>query len=321
MFTKKDIEFRSIFLLNCFDSKHLRLRSGELLLQDSEERTLTKFPFQKILALFVIGDITITTPLIDKCRKYGVFLSVMKTNLRPVFTFGNNAEANFLLREKQYAFDSDNPRIAKNLICIKIKNQQRLLKNTRRKDVLTTGAMSAASSALELIPTINTYQELMGVEGWVAKEFFKAYFQDFNWTGREPRTKLDEINVMLDIGYSMLFNFLESYARLFGFDLYIGVYHRLWFKRKSLLCDLIEPFRFIIDNAVRKNLNLNKFKFSDFKRQKQEMCLKREVAAEYYKTFMSEIVEHKSSIFVFFQGYYRYFMNIEKNYPFPSIDI
>ena len=72
---------------------------------------------------------------------------------------------------------------------------------------------------------------------------------------------------------------------------------------------------------MRKNLNLNKFKFSDFKRQKQEMCLKREVAAEYYKTFMSEIVEHKSSIFIFIQGYYRYFMNIEKNYPFPSIDI
>ena len=52
MFTKKDIEFRSIFLLNCFDSKHLRLRSGELLLQDSEERTLTKFPFQKNIGAF-----------------------------------------------------------------------------------------------------------------------------------------------------------------------------------------------------------------------------------------------------------------------------
>lgn len=321
MFTKKDIEYRSIFLVNCFDEKHLKLRSGELLLQDAEGKTLTKFPFQKILALFVVGNATITTPLIDKCRKYGVFLSVMKTNLRPVFTFGNNAEANFLLREKQYAFNPEDISVAKHLINVKIRNQQRLLRNTRKADTLTQEALSTAETALHLLHAISSYKELMGVEGWVAKDFFKAYFQEFNWVKREPRAKIDEINVMLDIGYSMLFNFLESYSRLFGFDLYVGVYHRLWFKRKSLLCDLIEPFRYIVDSTVRKNLNLKKFKFSDFKRQKQEMYLKHERAGEYYKTFMAEIIEHKKEIFSFFQGYYRYFMNLDKNPPFPSLKI
>lgn len=70
MFTKKDIEFRSIFLINCLEERHLKLRMGELLLLDETGKTLTKFPFQKILALFVIGNATITTPLIDKCRRY-----------------------------------------------------------------------------------------------------------------------------------------------------------------------------------------------------------------------------------------------------------
>lgn len=179
MFTKKDIEYRSIFLVNCFDEKHLKLRSGELLLQDAEGKTLTKFPFQKILALFVVGNATITTPLIDKCRKYGVFLSVMKTNLRPVFTFGNNAEANFLLREKQYAFNPEDISVAKHLINVKIRNQQRLLRNTRKADTLTQEALSTAETALHLLPAISSYKELMGVEGWVAKDFFKAYFSRF----------------------------------------------------------------------------------------------------------------------------------------------
>lgn len=321
MFTKKDIEFRSVFLLNCFDEKHLKLRTGELLLQDSAGKTLTKFPFQKILALFIVGDATITTPLIDKCRRYGVFLSVMKINLRPVFTFGSNAEANFLLRERQYAYNPDDPTIAKRIIDAKIRNQHRLLKNTRRTDSLTKTAIATADAALGMLPRVKTYQKLMGLEGWVAKDFFQAYFQDYNWNKREPRGKIDEINVMLDIGYSMLFNFLETYARLFGFDLYVGVYHRLWFKRKSFLCDLIEPFRFIVDNTVRKNLNLKKFKFSDFKKQKNEYSLKREAAADYYKTFMTEIISHKKLIFSFFQGYYRFFMNYDKKPPFPKIEI
>ena len=70
MFTNKDIEYRSIYVINCLTDRELRVSSGEVLLEDKEEkRVLTKLPFQKILALFVIGHIHITTPLIEKCKK------------------------------------------------------------------------------------------------------------------------------------------------------------------------------------------------------------------------------------------------------------
>ena len=76
--------------------------------------------------------------------------------------------------------------------------------------------------------------------------------------------KSDVMNVTLDIGYSILFNFMESFIRMFGFDLYVGVYHRLWFKRKSLVCDLMEPFRCIIDHAVLLAFNRKQFSEKDF---------------------------------------------------------
>lgn len=321
MFTKKDIEFRSVFLINCLEEKHLKLRMGELLLVDNEGKTLTKFPFQKLLALFVIGNATITTPLIDKCRKYGVFISVMKINLRPVFTFGVSADANFLLRERQHKFNQDNIVIAKHLIKSKIYNQLSLLKKTRKADQLTIDACSSIRASLQQIDECDSYNALMGIEGLAARCFFSAYFQDFDWVKRMPRAKIDYINVLLDIGYTMLFNFLESYARLFGFDIYVGVYHRLWFKRKSFLCDMIEPFRCIIDNAIRKSINLGQFKKQDFKHIKGEFFLKQDLATEYYQVFMNEIIKHKKGIFVFFQGYYKYFMNIEHDVPFPVFKI
>lgn len=100
MFTSKDIECRSIFVINCINERNLRVSSGELLLEEGEEhKTLTKFPFQKILALFIIGPISITTPLLEKCKKFDVALVVMKSNLRPVFFWANHAEANFLLHQ------------------------------------------------------------------------------------------------------------------------------------------------------------------------------------------------------------------------------
>ena len=118
MFTLKDLEYRTIFVINCIHERDLRVSNGELLLtetlEDSDKtKTLTKLPFQKILALFIVGHIRITTPLIEKCKKYGVALVVMKPSLRPVFYWADFAEANYLLRRRQYEFSTNNFTIAK----------------------------------------------------------------------------------------------------------------------------------------------------------------------------------------------------------------
>ena len=323
MFTRKDIEFRSIFVINCLEERNFKVQQGELLLQDSKTgQTLTKFPFQKILALFIIGHATITTPLIDKCRKYGVYIAVLKPNLRPVFTYGNDAEANFLLREKQYKYNIDNLIIPSLIVKNKILNQRKLLTNTRRKDELTLKAIDSCDVAITNITDVRNIQDLMGLEGWVAKDFFNAFFQDLYWQQRQPRLKCDEINVTLDIGYTLLFNYIEAFMRMFGFDLYCGVYHRLWFKRKSLVCDLMEPFRCIIDREVRKAFNLKHFKKEHFKMIKNEFVLKHEYTGLYYKTFFSALVEYKAKVFLFTQSYYRQFMRgMINESTFPKFEL
>ena len=137
MFTHNDIETRTIFVLNCIEKeRRLRVVNGELMLEElngEEHKTLTKFPFPKILALFVIGHISITTPLIDKCKRYGVALVVMKSNLRPVFVLSSSAEANFLLRKKQFEYPITAIDIAKELMFNKISNQKNNLQRIRKK--------------------------------------------------------------------------------------------------------------------------------------------------------------------------------------------
>lgn len=66
MFTSKDLEMRTIFVVNCIEhNRSLRVSNGELMLEEIDgdrKKTLTKIPFQKMLALFVVGHITVTTP-------------------------------------------------------------------------------------------------------------------------------------------------------------------------------------------------------------------------------------------------------------------
>lgn len=318
MFTNKDIEYRSIFVINCIHERDLRVSNGELLLEDLEERkTLTKMPFQKILALFIIGHIRITTPLIDKCKRFNVALIVVNQSFRPVFYWANSAEANYLLRQKQYSFPKNDISIAKILVRNKIANQIETLKKTRRTDPVTKAVLELCRGCMDKLLTADQYNILMGIEGLAAKGYFEAYFHDLGWHSRRPRVKCDALNATLDIGYTILFNYIECFVRMFGFDPYIGVYHRLWFKRKSLICDLMEPFRCLIDRAVRTAYNRKQFSEQDFEVIKGEYKLKIQKNPEYCKVFYDALIPYKTEVFKFIQSYYRCFMKSGSmdNYP------
>lgn len=319
MFTNKDIEYRGVYVINCINDRDLRVSSGELLLEDlQEKRVLTKLPFQKILALFIIGHIRITTPLIEKCKKHNVALVVMKPSLRPVFYWADSAEANFLIRQRQYAFDKNDISIARIIVANKIANHKALLQKTRKKDGLTVSAIEKCVEYENAALQAAEYNELMGIEGRMAKLFFNAYFQDMGWVGRKPRIKSDYLNATLDIGYTYLFNFVECFVRMFGFDIYVGIYHRLWFKRKSLICDLMEPFRCIVDRTIRTAINRKQFSEKDFDVNKGEYRLKLENNKVYSQVFFDSIVPYKSEIFRYVQSYYRCFMGKKDIGQYPK---
>ena len=322
MFTHKDIEYRSVFVIDCIHEKTLRVSNGELLLENTEEKkTLTKLPFQKILALIVIGHINVTTPLIDKCKKYNVALVVVTPSFRPVFFWALSAEGNFLLRQRQYQLKKDDLSIAKVLVRNKVLNQMSNLKSTRCRDELTQKAIRTSKEVLEAIPCIEDYNLLMGMEGKIAKLYFAAYFKDTDWKGRKPRMKCDMMNAVLDIGYTLLFNYIEVFVRMFGFDPYVGVYHRLWFRRKSLICDLVEPFRCLIDKTIRKAVHLKQIQESDFNVYKGEYRLKVEKNTEYCSLFYSVLVSRKIDVFKYVQSYYRCFMRNREGEYYPMFEI
>lgn len=220
-----------------------------------------------------------------------------------------------MLRKRQYEYPTDSLCISKQLVKNKILNQLKLLENTRLKNTTIATAKQLCLDSINSIDYIFNYNQLLGIEGGVAKAFFGAYYESLDWKSRCPRGKNDPINATLDIGYTILFNFIEVFSRMFGFDPYIGVYHRLWFKRKSLICDLMEPFRCLIDQQVRKAFNLKQCSKSDFSLIKNEYILKREKNGDYQKMFYTVLVERKNDIFLYVQAYYRCFMKSSDNYP------
>lgn len=129
-----------------------------------------------------------------------------------------------------------------------------------------------------------------------------------DWKGRNPRIKSDFLNVTLDIGYNLLFNMVDSLLQVYGFDVYCGVYHKEFYMRKSLSCDLMEPIRPIIDLKVRKAVNLKQIKADDFQVFNNRWTLSYKKSPEYIGMFMDELLEYKEEMFLYIQDYYRSFM-------------
>jgi CRISPR-associated protein Cas1 len=161
----------------------------------------------------------------------------------------------------------------------------------------------------------------MGMEGNASRVFFSAWFRALGWTRRAPRCKPDIPNVLLDIGYTHLFHFVEALLSLYGFDLYCGVHHTFFYQRKSLVCDLVEPFRCIIGRRVRKAHNLGQITPDDFFQKDGQWHLVYKDQDKYVRLFLKDILGEKQKIFLFCQSYYRWFMRDRPMDLFPVYSI
>jgi CRISPR-associated endonuclease Cas1 len=121
--------------------------------------------------------------------------------------------------------------------------------------------------------------------------------------------------LLMDIGYTYLFHYIEALLRLYGFDNYYWVYHRTWYQRKSLALDLMEPFRCIVDKTILKAYNLGQINEKDFKFQNWQYILPWENSRKYNKIFFDELLRYKLEMFNFVKEYYKYFMKGRDKFP------
>lgn len=85
-------------------------------------------------------------------------------------------------------------------------------------------------------------------EGHAAKVYFNELFgKDF------VRNESDNINAALNYGYAILLSTINKEIISNGYLTQLGIHHKNEFNEFNLSCDLMEPFRIVIDNFVYYN--------------------------------------------------------------------
>ena len=87
-------------------------------------------------------------------------------------------------------------------------------------------------------------------EGHAAKVYFGALFgKGFT------REIYDDINAKLNYGYSIILSYINREIVACGYLTMIGINHHNEYNPYNLACDLIEPFRVLVDEITYNNIN------------------------------------------------------------------
>ena len=320
MMSLPDFREKQIVFLSSNDQQKVSFRNTNIVVRDADKNIIHQSSCYQLFCLVIIGNTVITSGLIERAKKFAFSIVLMKQNMRVYEVLNAETSGNFLLREKQYTSACGNE-LARKIVHNKILNQRSLLMSIRGKTDEERIAIERISDYLQQTTQAADRQVLLGLEGKSAQEYFQAFFSNMDWSGRKPRIKHDIPNLLLDIGYTYLFNLIECFLRLYGFDVYKGVYHTLFFQRKSLVCDLVEPFRCIIDQALKRAYGLKQVDEGDFELHQRRYVLPFKHNKKYTRIFLEALMKHKTDIFLYVQSYYRNFMRQNPVERYPVFEI
>ena len=319
MITAPDFKMKQILYIFCNEGEKFQIRNDNLLITDSEGKTKLQVTCYRIFLINIVGSCSLTSVLIKNAKKFGFYISLYSPGFHLIQVIGAAKEGNTLLKKRQYEYKKLD--IAKLIVMNKLYMQYKTLGQIRSKSEELKYSMNIIKEYYRAIDMVLDNNGLLSLEGHSAKLYFKHCFDNSNWKGRKPRIKIDPINTVLDIGYTMLFNIIDSILSSFGFDTYVGVYHKEFYMRKSLTCDIIEPFRPLIDWQVRKAINLKQIDIDDFEVYNNQYQLKWKCSKKYTQFLMEPIIENKDYIFDYIKRYYRSFMKGSSINDFPFMTL
>ena len=95
---------------------------------------------------------------------------------------------------------------------------------------------------------------IMGLEGTAGRAYFQCISrilpEKYRFDDRSRRPARDPFNAVLNYCYGMLYGIVEKACILSGLDPYIGFLHADNYNKKSLVFDLIEPFRIFAEQTT-----------------------------------------------------------------------
>lgn len=256
-------------------------KEGETLVVEQETEKVLQVPIHGLGGLVCFGNVLCSPFLLGFCAERDITVSFMTEYGRFLASVKGPVSGNVLLRREQYRL-VDDERVARtvcaNIVAAKIANSRAVIGRTLRdhRERVTASLLSDASREmsryLRQIDKASTTDEIRGLEGIAAAQYFRVFDQliidqkkEFHFRERSRRPPLDEVNALLSFTYTLLAHDVRSALETVGLDPAVGFLHRDRPGRPGLALDLMEEFRApVADRLVLSLINRRQVNTSGF---------------------------------------------------------
>jgi len=245
-------------------ASYLNIKNSILILENN-----IKIPLKLIDFIILTSKADISLKDLSKLAKNDIAILVITSNPKEFIHIQKKYIKNAQLKQSQYFALNNRLNIAKFILEEKIKKAYKTLKHFKID--------FEKNKILKDLEKAKDIQTLLGIEGSLAKEYFKHYFTLFpKIIAKGQRSKnppLDPVNALLSYIYTIFYFEISTWLNYYGFEPLIGYLHTSFRNHMALSSDILEFFRADIDRFVAyqfldKNLTIN-----DFSKSKQGVFL------------------------------------------------
>jgi CRISPR-associated protein Cas1 len=250
-------------------------RTDGRLLVTKEKRVIDDLPAFKVEGIVAFGNVHLTPTTIAFCLQQGIevsFLSmagVYRGRLQPEFT------KNVVLRQQQYLRAADAGFCRAQAVAIVAGKRRNMVAMIQRQRRLRNEGRSPVAELEAIVPRLAgapSLESLNGYEGTASAAYFRSFRaalkEDWGFTARIYHPPTDPVNVLLSLGYTLLYNNVLAAASVVGFDPYMGYFHRPRQGHAALASDLMEEHRsVVVDPLVLTALNKRMLVKQDFRQE------------------------------------------------------
>ena len=198
----------------------------------------------------------ISTSVLASCGFWNIPIVVMTRNFKPIAVLrGLDDEEHVKTRQAQYEAMKNGKgiQIAKEIVYSKIESQNIILKeySLRQHDLMffKTKIESLNSNNLKDIR-----KRLLPIEGKASEHYFNEIFKLFPKSLRIEKRKsfkaYDGVNNTFNLAYTLLRYRVHSAILKAHLEPYLGFVHSEAHSKPSLVCDMMEIYRALIDNFI-----------------------------------------------------------------------
>lgn len=247
------------------DRKNASLRlDGAALLVNGSEGLLERIPLGMLDRIVMAAPGSVSTPALLAFAERGIGFTVLDGRSPDrSSSLAGIAGGNVRRRLRQAAEHLDEARRsawARRIVLAKIRAQKRFLELHADDRADARHALRSAEGVLTRILAEvaagdgAAASQCMGYEGGASAAYFRAFASLFapalGFRGRNRRPPRDPVNAVLSLGYTLLHGVAVREIARSGLDPDIGFLHGTAYGRASLACDLVEPFRSLVDGAA-----------------------------------------------------------------------